>query len=213
MTSFPTSRTPAQWLTLVALGLVIGFLALALYKVRNPTADEAYRRTFMTGEFPLNPNAPAFQPDGGLAYLPGTRHELVPFKQRRYFARFDWRRFDPQVPYLVGFVGRLFVSVPERARVADAPHVARLWFICRFPDGEFADLAVAVNGTPIGSVRCAKGDVVFEGVIPAGVFPHAAYEEIRITRTPDGFYPWLLNRLSLRYDAIALTAFEVSVAR
>jgi hypothetical protein len=212
MTTLNSARTPSGWLALAALAVVVGFLGLAVYKIANPTADEAYRRTFMTGEFPLNPNAPAFRPDGGLAYVPGTRHDLVPFRQRRYFARFDWRRFDPKVPYLTGFMGRLFLSVPDRARAEGKPHRLTLWFACRFPEGEFADLAVSVNGTGLGAARCAAGDTVFEATIPAGVFPKSTYEEIRVTRTPDGFRPWLLNRLSLRYDAVALTAFEIKVA-
>lgn len=211
MTTLQSARTPSGWLALAALAAVVGFLGIAVHKIANPTADEAYRRTFMTGEFPLNPKAPAFQPDGGLAYVPGVRHDLVPFRQRRYFARFDWRRFDPKVPYLTGFMGRLFLSVPQRARAEGKAHRLTLWFTCRFPPGEFADLAVSVNGTALGTTRCAAGDTTFQVVIPAGLFPKSAYEEIRITRTPDDFRPWLLNRLSLRYDAVALTAFEIMV--
>jgi hypothetical protein len=203
-------RSARAWLLIAACFGMALFYAYVVWIARHPTVGEAYQRTFMTGEFAVYPQSTQFRPRDGLAYQPGTTIEVADKPARWYLSRFDWWRFHPPVPYLRNRDGRVFMSIPTAARRPDRPHRLVMEFTCRYPAGTSVDLAISVNGTPVGRLACAQGSVRLDTVLPAGLFPRAAYEEIRIERPDLSLWERVATRVSLRFDAVALDRFSIT---
>lgn len=203
-------RTPLGWSLVGLLVAIAAFYLHVGWTVKTTTFSEAYRRTFLTGEFAVYPQSTEFRPRDGLEYRPGKVIEIAEKPSRWYLSRFEWWRFNPSVPYLKGLEGRLFMSIPAEARAPGRPHRLRLEFSCRMPPGRETVLDISVNGTAVGDVACGEGAAVFETVLPAGLFPKAAYEEIAIVRRLPGAWERVATRLALRFDAVALDRFVIS---
>lgn len=203
-------RRPAGW---AGLAFALACAAFYLHVARtalNPEVSEGYRRTFITGEFAVYPTSPVFRPADGLAYTPGAVVQVADRLGRAHLARFDWWRYARPKPWLKRSDGRVFLSVAPDLRRPDLPHRLRLGLTCAYPPGRGATLAIFVNGRAVAQAPCARGPVEIDAILPPGVFPTQAWEEIRIARPGLSWSERLAIRLGLRFDAVALDSFSVA---
>jgi hypothetical protein len=203
-------RAPSGWALLGAAALCALFYLHVARTALGGRTDEAYLRTFVTGEFAVYPQSTAFRPGDGLAYAPGAEVELAGRRDRRHLARFDWWRFSQPKPWLKRVDGRAFFSIPPALRRPDLAHRLRLDLSCAYPPGAGARLAIGVNGETVAEAWCGQGPVALDVTLPPGRIGVRAYEEIRIARPGLSFAERMRIRLGLRFDAVALDRFSVT---
>lgn len=206
----PQRRTALGWLM---LGLIAGlavFYGYVLWLAAHPHVDEAYRRTFMTGEFGVFPKSDDFKGEDGLAYAMGRTLNVRDPEQRRSLSRFDWEHNEQPNVTLRGGVGRLFLHVTGEPDAAKRAHRLSIGLRCRIPLDQAGDVDVSVNGVVVGSADCGKGRVTIEGLVPAGLLGVETYDTITIRRTIGSLYERILTRLGFRVQAVELVALTIS---
>ncbi|TBW40291.1 hypothetical protein EYW49_03675 [Siculibacillus lacustris] len=204
-------RTAAGRLALAAVAGLAGLYGVVLSMVLTPEIGEAYRRTYLTGEFSILPDADSLGTDDGLAYRPGRRVSLRADEGRKHLARFDWRRDVQPAPTLDAFSGRLFLHLPPAIAGGASAHRLHFGVTCAMPEGEVATLDVAVDGRPVGTVACSRGPVTADLPLPRGLLGARRYDEITLTRRSSGFGDRILTGLDFRHDAVALDWFGIDV--
>jgi hypothetical protein len=209
----PFARGIRGWLAFAAIGGMLVVFAITLWRIANPNVDEAYRRTFITREFAIYPTSPVYGGRNGLTYELGRRVQLAEGNNRWYLARYEFYRFDKVTPFLKGFRGRLYFHLPPMTRQPEKPHRLAMQITCRFDDKPATEMAVSVNGTPIGVVPCANGSATFEATLPPGLIGARDYDMIEIRRTPRDLSDRFETRFATAYGRVAWDWFEVDVVR
>ena len=202
-------RSLSGWLILLLLPVLAAFYLHVFSVIARPQVDEAYRRTYLTGEFAVYPAADGWKPGDGLDYRPGTLIDLRQSEQRNWLARFDWHRVDTPTVTLRGFAGRLFLHLPETDDAATRRHRLRLGFVCKLSAQHGGRLSALVNGTYVGDVYCGMGAVQIDAIVPAGVLGQRRYDEITIHRLDGGLLERLETRLGLRVHGVELAWFQI----
>jgi hypothetical protein len=205
----PPRRSLAGRIALAGVGAAALFYLYVATLVAAPDIGESYRRTYVTGEFSILPNADSFGAVDGLAYPLGRRVSLRLDDARKHLARFDWNRGERPLPTLGGFTGRLFVHLPAAGTGGGLPHRLRLGLVCAMPETDVAVLDVAVDGRAIGSALCGRGRVTIDLAIPVGLLGDERYDEITLTRRSTGLGDRIATRLGLRRDAVGLDWFGI----
>ncbi len=208
--SRPQRRTVLGWLMLVALAGLVAFYGYVLWLAAHPHVDEAYRRTFITGEFGVFPQSDDFKGEDGLAYPIGKTLNFRDPEQRRNLSRFDWEHNEQPDVTLRGGVGRLYLHVTGEADAAKHTHRISVVLRCQIPLDQAGDVDVSVNGVVVGSGDCGKGRVTIDGLVPAGLLGGQTYDTITIRRTIGSLYERILTRLGFRIQAVELVSLTIS---
>lgn len=203
------TRTASGWLMLAASAALALFYVLPLKAALTPSVDEGYRRNFITREFGAYPTSPVFKGENGLGYKLGTTVVLNAEKPRLILSRYDWLGWDEEGPYMRGMEGRLFLHMEDRVAAYGRSLRLSLGFVCAMPRGAGATLTVTVNDTKVGTLPCRRGAVTAHFTVPAGTMGLKAYDQITISRAPDGWWERVKTRLGLRYSAVALEEIAI----
>ncbi len=206
----PQRRTLLGWLMLVVLAGLAAFYGYVLWLAAHPHVDEAYRRTFMTGEFGVFPGADDFKGADGLAYPVGKTLNFRDPEQRRNLSRFEWEHNEQPDVTLRGGVGRLYLHVTGEADAAQHSHRISVVLRCHIPLDQAGDVDVSVNGTVVGSADCGKKRVTIDGLVPAGLLGAQTYDTITIRRTIGSLYERIMTRLGFRIQAVELVSLTIS---
>lgn len=206
----PARRSIAGWLTLAAISVVIGVYVHVFGLVLAPHVDEAYRRTFVTGEFGVFPEANAFAPGGGLDYQMGSLVDLRQPDQRRWLSRFEWEHNEQPIVTLRGLTGHLYLHITGEPDAGQRAHKLAIALRCRIAHDEAGDVDVRVNGESVGSVDCGSGMASLEADLPVGRIGVKTYDVIEIRRSAGSLYERILTRLGLRARAVELVAFSIA---
>jgi hypothetical protein len=194
---------------MLAIATLLAFYAYVALLVRLPHVDEAYRRTFLTGEFLVYPTSDSWKPGGGLDYPVGTYIDFHRGDMRNWLARPDWTYADKPIVTLRGTTGRLFFHLTGGADAAKRRHKLTLWFACHLPTGEAGDLDVSVNGLAVAAVDCGEGPAKIEADLPAGSLGVQGYDEIALTRAEGSLIVRIATRFGFRAQAVELVGMEV----
>jgi hypothetical protein len=200
-----------DWAVLAVLGALVLFYAGVLGMILKPRYDEDFRRTFVTGEFGVYPPSEVFKGRNGLDYAPGTRVDLTRPKPRLYLNRFDWLWQGDPGPRLKKLSGRIFVHVEDALRRPDRPHRLSIAAVCAYPAGIAGRFRVSVNGSDVGGFTCADHPepFVFSADLPAGAIGVLEYDEIRLTREPEGLSDRLATAFGMRIPGFQMPWFAI----
>lgn len=202
-------RTVTGWLMLACIASLAVFYGYVLWLAARPHVDEAYRRTFLTGEFGVFPQSDDFKGEDGLAYPVGKTLNFRDPEQRRNLSRFDWEHNEQPDVTLRGGVGRLYLHVTGEADAAKVAHRIKVVLSCHIPLDQAGDVDLSVNGVVVGSVDCGRGRVTIDGLVPAGLLGAETYDTITIRRTIGSLYERILTRLGFRIQAVELVALTI----
>ena len=205
-------RGPLGWMLLLPVAAMLVFYVYVGVLFFRPHVSEAYRRTFLTGEFAIFPAADSWKPGDGLDYQVGTRLDFGRTDMRQWLARLDWRRVDTEAVTLRGAAGRVFLHLVGEDDPAARRHRLTLQLTCRQTARHAGPISVRVNGETVGGADCGDGALTIEADLPPGSLGVNRYETIEITRPEGGFFERIAMRLGLRADAVELMSLTVDGA-
>jgi hypothetical protein len=192
---------------IVAMIVFYGYVAIL---VANPRVDEAYRRTFLTGEFSVYPTVDAWKPGDGLDYGVGSYIDFRRPDMRQWLARQDWHRVDTPGVTLRGTSGRLFLHLTGEPAPATRPHRLTIGLFCALSARHAGEIEVSVNGRVVGTTEeCSDGPVSIEADLPPGSLGRNRYDEITISRDAGSLFERIATRLGLRAQAVELASLSI----
>jgi hypothetical protein len=157
--------------------LAVEYVAVAA-AVATPDVDEAYRRTWMTGEFSVYPQSDAFAGVDGLTLVPGRIAHLTDRVERRSLSRFGWDRDEDGAPTLDEAIGHFYFRLPDGKPDA-AVHRLQLGFDC--PTASTPQtFAVSVDGRRVGSADCRAGAAAGGVSLVIGRLDARTYHDVAI---------------------------------
>ena len=191
---------------LTATLILVASYAVAVHALLTPRWTEAYRRTFATGEFGIYPRAQqVLDGKNGLGGGLGERVDLGSPRGRRLLGRFEWRKFDPTAPYMVGTQGSIFVRLPDEAR-SDIGLILRLELQCGRTG--LSGLDVLVQGKTVYSGPCDKAETKLS--VPFNLSSDRdEYTEIQFRRSGLTWLDELRIRIGLSYEDFAVKSLEI----
>jgi hypothetical protein len=205
----PPRRGLVGWLLLLPIAAMLAFYGYVAALVANPHVDEAYRRTFLTGEFAVYPTVDSWKPGNGLDYRVGAYLDFRRSDMRQWLSRSDWHRMDTATVTLRGASGRLFLHMIGEPDVAARRHKLTVDLVCRLSMHHASEIEVSVNGRVVGSADCGDGAVTIEADLPAGSLGGVQYDEITISRAEGSVFERIATRLGFRAQAVELTSLSI----
>jgi len=197
------------WLLIVCIAALLAFYAYVAMLVRLPHVDEAYTRTFLTGDFSVYPASDSWKPGDGLDYPVGSYIDFHRGDMRNWLARLDWIHVNKPVVTMRGTSARLFLHVTGETVPATRRHKLTMWFMCHLPTGEAGDLDISVNGRAVAAADCGEGAARIEADLPAGSLGARRYDEIALSRAEGSLIQRIATRLGFRARAVELVGMEV----
>lgn len=196
---------PCRRSVLIALIPLLVLYGLAFHALITPLGDEAYRRTFVTGEFGTYPLAVQFNGKNALDVATGEKIDLLSERGRLLLGRFDWRKFDPDTPYLVSTEGSIFLHRPEEdeARLGLTLH---LTIACGMVD--YRMLELLHQGQPVWHGRC-EGPKTVISVPLRSSGDKSGYHQITLRRLGLPLSEHWAMRIGLRYRDLAVLDMQI----